>query len=231
MFVPIERKKVSSQVLDQLKKMIKEKTFPPESRLPSEHELSKMFGVSRAPIREALSVLSASGLIESRQGGGSYVKRVNLVGMLDPMTFEMVEADQVLELIEMRIIIESQAASLAALRRTDEELIEIKESLEAFKKTVHNSEEIGHEADYRFHHDIVKAAHNSFLLHAVEDLGHLYRKALAYSLNKSQKENRKQTDADHERIFEVIKNGEPEEAAEAVRDHLEHVRQKVMVSQ
>ena len=74
-----------------------------------------MFGVSRAPIREALSVLSASGLIESRQGGGSYVKRVNLVGMLDPMTFEMVEADQVLELIEMRIIIESQAASLAAL--------------------------------------------------------------------------------------------------------------------
>ncbi|MED4216415.1 GntR family transcriptional regulator [Priestia megaterium] len=87
MFVPIERKKVSSQVLDQLKKMIKEKTFPPESRLPSEHELSKMFGVSRAPIREALSVLSASGLIESRQGGGSYVKRVNLVGMLDPMTF------------------------------------------------------------------------------------------------------------------------------------------------
>ncbi|MED4131216.1 GntR family transcriptional regulator [Priestia megaterium] len=134
MFVPIERKKVSSQVLDQLKKMIKEKTFPPESRLPSEHELSKMFGVSRAPIREALSVLSASGLIESRQGGGSYVKRVNLVGMLDPMTFEMVEADQVLELIEMRIIIESQAASLAALRRTDEELIEIKESLEAFKR-------------------------------------------------------------------------------------------------
>ncbi|MED4131217.1 FCD domain-containing protein [Priestia megaterium] len=78
---------------------------------------------------------------------------------------------------------------------------------------------------------MVKAAHNSFLLHAVEDLGHLYRKALAYSLNKSQKENRKQTDADHERIFEAIKNGEPEEAAEAVRDHLEHVRQKVMVSQ
>ncbi|WP_369045455.1 GntR family transcriptional regulator [Limosilactobacillus reuteri] len=49
----MERKKVSSQVLEQLKKMIKEKTFPPESRLPDEHEHSKMFGVRRAPIREA----------------------------------------------------------------------------------------------------------------------------------------------------------------------------------
>ncbi|MBN8251925.1 FadR family transcriptional regulator [Priestia flexa] len=227
MFVPIERKKVSSQVLDQLKKMIKEKTFPPESRLPSEHELSKMFGVSRAPIREALSVLSASGLIESRQGGGSYVKRVNLAGMLDPMTFEMVEADQVLELVEMRIIIESEAASLAAIRHTEEELLEIKESLEAFKGTIKNSAEIGYEADYRFHHDIVKAAHNSFLLHTVENLGHLYRKALAYSLTQ-RPESRKQVHEDHDRIFEAIKNRDAQGAAEAVREHLEHVRMKVM---
>ena len=67
----IERKKVSSLVREELIKMIKSGELPPNSKLPTEQELAEKFGVSRVPLREALSVLEATGVIESKQGGGS----------------------------------------------------------------------------------------------------------------------------------------------------------------
>ncbi|MBM7703008.1 FadR/GntR family transcriptional regulator [Metabacillus iocasae] len=228
MFTPIERKKVSSQVLDQLKEMIKDKTFPPESKLPSEHELSKMFGVSRAPIREALSVLAASGLIESRQGGGSYVKRVELAGMLDPVTFEMVEMDQIYDLLEMRSIVESEAAKLAAERRNEEDLDLIREAINSFKQTIDNYSTVGHEADFQFHYAVVKAASNPFLMQAFENLAELNRKALLFSLKKNvQKEKREKVYKEHVRIYEAILDQDAERASKSMRIHLTNARIKL----
>ncbi len=118
----IERKKISAQVLDQLKEMIKEGKFPPNESMPSENELAKRFGVSRAPVREALSVLSASGIIESRQGGRSFVKEVNMADMLGSLAIEYIPVEQVFELLEMRMVMETQAAAIAALRRDEDDL-------------------------------------------------------------------------------------------------------------
>ncbi|MFP3489946.1 GntR family transcriptional regulator, partial [Staphylococcus sp. SIMBA_130] len=87
--------------------MIKTGKFPPNSQLPSENELVKMFGVSRSPIREALSVLAAGGLIESRQGGRSWVKEVNVAEMLKQVHFEMIKVEEVQNLLELRTIVES----------------------------------------------------------------------------------------------------------------------------
>ena len=95
----IERKKVSELVLEELKEMIKTGKFPPNSQLPSENELVKMFGVSRSPIREALSVLAAGGLIESRQGGRSWVREVNVAEMLKQVHFEMIKVEEVQNLL------------------------------------------------------------------------------------------------------------------------------------
>lgn len=74
----------------------------------------------------------------------------------------------------MCIIIELQVVSLVVLCCIDEELIEIKELLEVFKKMVYNSEEIGYEVDYCFYYDIVKVVYNLFFFYVVEDLGYLY---------------------------------------------------------
>jgi GntR family transcriptional repressor for pyruvate dehydrogenase complex len=225
----IERKKVSRQVYEQLVKMIKEGELPPNSKMPSEMELTKMFGVSRSPIREALSVLAASGLIESRQGGGSWIKEVNLINMLEKVTFEMVEIEEVYELLEMRSIIETEAAALAAERYEPKDLKELEQALEAFRKTVDDENSIGDQADYDFHRVIVKASYNRFLLQTINNLSDLYQKAINFSLKKNIGIQRKREEVfrEHEAIFEAIKERNPEEARRAMKHHLTNVRLKL----
>jgi GntR family transcriptional regulator, transcriptional repressor for pyruvate dehydrogenase complex len=229
MVVPIERKKVSEQILEQLKKMIKDEVFPPNSKLPSENELAKMFGVSRAPIREALSVLAASGIIESRQGGGSWVKEIRLVDMLESITLDMVPVEHVFDLLEMRSIIESEAAALAASRHLQEDIDRIEGALKYFKETMEIGNKIGHEADFQFHLEIVKASKNHFLLQSVESLSELYEKSLVFSLKKNLgfQRKREQIYQEHCNIVQAIKNREPEEAAKHMKIHLTNVRLKI----
>lgn len=225
----IERKKVSEMVLEQLKKMIKSGEFPANSKLPSEMELAKLFGVSRSPVREALSVLSAGGLIETRQGGRTWVKEVNLVELMDSVQFEMIKVKEVLDLLEMRTILESEAAFLAALRHKPEDLKDLTESLEAFSATVKDNKIIGFEADYSFHRIIVKAAYNSFLTQTMENISELHMKAMKFSLSKNLgwERKRKEVFAEHMKIYRAIERRDGKAAREAVIEHLTNARIKL----
>ncbi|MCK6206099.1 FadR family transcriptional regulator [Bacillus infantis] len=229
MITPIERKKVSAQILDELKRMIKDKEFPADSKLPSENELAKMFGVSRSPIREALRVLEAGGLVESRQGGGSYVREVNLANMLDSVTFEMISIDQVYDLLEMRTVVETEAAAFAALRASSEEVEKIRDALDAFAAKMEDDQSIGSEADFQFHHEIVKASHNPFLLQSVESLRELYQRSLNFSLkqNIGRARKRKQVYEEHLKIYEAIMEGNDKAAAYFMKRHLINARIKL----
>ncbi len=226
---PIQRQKVSDQVLTQIKNMIKNGHFPHESKLPSENELAKLFHVSRSPVREALSVLAASGIIESRQGGGSYVKSVSLSTLIEDMAFEFVEIDEVLDLLEMRMIIETEAAGLAAIRHNHEEINELEKALFAFRKTLEDEESVGDEADYNFHKVLVKATNNPFLLQSFENLSNLHQKALAYSLklNIGFRRKREMVYNEHFAIFEAIKNRDSQLAKEKMRLHLSNAYEKL----
>lgn len=181
----IERKKISAQVLEQLNEKIKSKEFPPNQPLPSENELAKLFGVSRAPVREALSVLSASGIIESRQGGRSYVKELHLVDMMDRLTLQYISLEEVFELLELRMIMETEAAALAANRRDSSDLEKIKKALKGLEETLTNPDEVGLQADLDFHKYMIEATKNSFMVGVMDNIGDLYRKAVAFSLKKN----------------------------------------------
>lgn len=225
----IERKTVSSQVFQELKEMIMDKSFPPNSKLPSENELTQLFGVSRSPIREALSILSASGLVESRQGGGTYVREVSLVNMLDTMTFEAINIEQIYELLEMRTVLETETAAFAAQRATPEDLRKIKSALQVFERDMEDENSVGSEADFLFHHEIVKASHNKFLLQSVENLRELYEKSLHYSLEKNigLKRKREQIYQEHLKIYESIESRDQEAARYYMKRHLYNVRIKL----
>ncbi|RFU68128.1 FadR family transcriptional regulator [Peribacillus saganii] len=229
MVEPIARKKISDQVFEQLKDMIKQNVFPPHSKLPSENELAKMFKVSRVPVREALRVLEAGGLIESRQGGGSIVKEIRLVNKLDSMSFELVDIVQVHQLLEMRSIIEKEAAALAAIRRTEEDLESIYQALQAFKTTISDQNIIGHELDFAYHREIVKAAANPFLLQSMENLEELYRQALLFSLMKNvgAPRKREQVYNEHLLIYEAIERCDGNAAASHMENHIKNVRLKL----
>jgi GntR family transcriptional repressor for pyruvate dehydrogenase complex len=229
MVASIERKKISLQVYEQLEKMIKDGALPQNSKLPTENELAKMFGVSRAPIREALSVLVASGLVESRQGGGSWVKEVNMINMLNKVSFEMIEMEEVHNLLEMRSIIETEAAALAAERYTAEDLKQLEAALEAFRQTVNDGHSIGYQADFEFHRVIVKSSYNPFLIQTIENLSDLFLKALSFSLKKNIGSPRKREEVykEHEAIFFAIRERNAEKARQAMKHHLTVVRLKV----
>ncbi|MGM8365223.1 FadR/GntR family transcriptional regulator [Virgibacillus sp. W0181] len=226
---PIERKTISSQILDQLKSMIKDGVFPVASKLPSESELTKMFKVSRPPIREALSILEASGIIESKQGGGRFVKEINLADKLDLIAFEITNIDQLYDLLEMRTIIESEAAFLAAQRATSDDLSEIKNALDRFSITMEDESSIGSEPDLEFHHEIVKASKNPFLLQSVSNLRDLYKRTLHYSLkqNLGLKRKRDQIFQEHINIYESIAKKDDASAAYHMRTHLVNARLKL----
>lgn len=225
----IERKKVSSLVREELIKMIKSGELPPNSKLPTEQELAEKFGVSRVPLREALSVLEATGVIESKQGGGSWVKEVNLATMLDSVQFEMVDVRQVHDLLEMRTIVESEAAFLAAERHKEEDIKELYESLLAFKQVMDDDKRVGYEADYAFHRVLVKAAYNPFLTQTIDHLSDLHLRALKFSLEKNLgwSSKRKEVYREHEKIYEAIKNRDAINARNAVKEHLTNVRIKL----
>ncbi|MET3696610.1 GntR family transcriptional repressor for pyruvate dehydrogenase complex [Bacillus oleivorans] len=225
----IKREKVSNLVLEEIKKMIKSGEFPPNSKLPSETELAKMFGVSRSPIREALSVLAASGLVESTQGGGSWVREVSLAEMLEPVQFEMVEVEQVQDLLEMRTIIESEAAFLAAKRHKPKDIEDLEEALEAFRKVSEDQFKIGYEEDYAFHRIIVRAAYNPFLTQTMDHLSELHLKAMMFSLEKNLgwEAKRQEVFMEHVHIFNAIKNRDSQAARDAVIEHLTNARIKL----
>lgn len=229
MEIKITRRKISEQVLDQLIAMIKDGKFPVNEPLPSENQLAEMFGVSRAPVREALSVLSASGIIESRQGGRSYVKEMNLSDMYEPLTFEVISIKQILELLEMRVIIEANAAGLAAKRRTNEELKHIEKTLSLLSRTVEDNHIVGDQADVQFHKEIMKASHNSFLIQVMENIDDLYRKSIAYSLKKNVGiiEKRQQVYHEHKKIYEAIRDQNADEASNAMKEHLQNAMKKL----
>ncbi|MFC0272749.1 FadR/GntR family transcriptional regulator [Metabacillus herbersteinensis] len=225
----IQRRKISAQVLDELKDMIKENKFPPNHPLPSENELATMFGVSRAPVREALSVLSASGIIESRQGGRSFVKEIKLANMLEMLAIELIPMEQIYELLEMRIIMETEAASLAALRHDAADLEKIEKSLNDFQITLTNLEAVGDQADVNFHKHVMNATKNNFLIQVMENIDNLYRKTISFTLKKNigLPNKREQVFKEHQNIFLAIKERDEKKAALAMKIHLENVMSKL----
>lgn len=230
MITPVRRRKMSDHILEEIKSLIKDGIFPPDTKLPSEMELAKMFEVSRSPVREALSVLAASGLIESRQGGGSWVRKAGLSNMLEKMQLEMIDEKQLFELLELRTIIESEAAALAATRHTNEEIEQMEKALHAFGETMlGDTTSIGDEADYHFHQCIVIASDNSLLIQTIAHMSELYQKALTYSLqqNIGLQMKRESVYEEHKAIFEAIKNREPEEASLQMKNHLQTARIKL----
>lgn len=226
----VERRKVADQVLDFLIEMMRTGELQTNTILPTENELAARFGVSRAPIREALKVLEVAGAIESKQGGRSLVKEVSLAKLLDPVRFQLIRKQQVIDLLEFRIIIESEAAALAAERRTEEELREIQRLVEHFQNLMDDKQAIGHEEDYQFHQFIMKASKNDFISETINNLSELHLRALKFSLshNLGWEKKRQEVAKEHMIIAQAIAVQDSVEARRAMREHLYNARQKIL---
>ncbi|MDE1168766.1 MAG: FadR/GntR family transcriptional regulator [Pseudomonas sp.] len=173
------KRSLVDQALDQLRERINSGAWAVGQRLPTEPELAAELGISRNTVREAMRVLAFSGLIEIRQGDGSYL-RLNV----DPFdTLKALSRCSLEQARETRRIIEVQAIGLAALRRTDEDLQALHEALNHSGEHYHGDIDRYIDCDLVFHRRLVDAAHNPTLSELYRFFSGVMGSAILHALN------------------------------------------------
>jgi GntR family transcriptional repressor for pyruvate dehydrogenase complex len=227
---PIRRKKVSEEIVEEIKRLIEQGELPSDSKLPSEKELSDMFGVGRSSIHEALSMLAAARIIETRQGEGTFVRKVDLSDYIHPLALSIVaKKEQTLHLLETRKIIELGTVELAALRADQHDLKEMKKALLDFECQLEMGED-GVDADFAFHRAVAVASKNPILIQVIDNLSPVLKQSLNYTLyqNMGNLEKRRSVLQEHKEIFGSIEKRDAQGAVACMRQHLENVRKKLL---
>lgn len=161
---------LSQRVVDGITKRILSGELKPEQRVPTEPALMREFSVSRSVVREAVSRLQANGLIRTRHGVGSFVQAPQPDRSLMQAPDGALLLQQKLDMLELRLSLESDAAALAAQRRTPEQLSAMQAALEAFDRQ-HSTGDGTAEADFRFHELIAQATGNEYFMHVLRSIG------------------------------------------------------------
>ncbi|MEU3303030.1 MULTISPECIES: FadR/GntR family transcriptional regulator [unclassified Streptomyces] len=202
------RSALSDQVIAELRNQITSGEWPVGSRIPTEPELVEQLGVARNTIREAVRALAHNGLLDIRQGSGTYVVATSeLAGV---MHRRFADADP-RHVAELRSTLESSAARLAAERRTERDLKQL-DGLLARREDAWESGDAERfvAADATFHLAVVAASHNDVLTAIYADLGDLLRDWLRDDVGQ---ELRPENHMDHTRLVDAIRAGDGEAAA------------------
>ena len=224
MFQPIKNTKVYEQVAEQIQDMIVNGKLQKGDKLPSERQLAEELQVSRASIREALRALQIMGLIEVRQGEGSFINNSFEKTLFQPLSIMfMLQKSKPEEIIELRKVIEVETAYLAAKRATDEEIEKLRSLIEQLKilKDL-DDEEASVAVDKEFHYYIAKASKNQLLANVLNVISELMDKFIkdARGMILVDEKNKEVLIHQHYAIFKGIENHDPESASEAMHTHL-----------
>ena len=195
---------------------IKDHNLTAGDKLPTEMELSKLLGVGRNTVREALRLLLSRNIVVIRQGAGSFVSDKNGISD-DPLGFFMVDDRKKLieDLLQARVIIEPQIASVAAQNRTEEELARLEEALKNVEQTMTERSNFSVE-DGEFHTCIANCTHNR----VIAELIPVITKGIAEFSSGVKKQEYQQTLVSHRNIFIAIRDQKPIEAGQAMSYHL-----------
>ncbi len=170
------------QISIEIETAIKNGTFKIGGKIPSEPELVKSFEVSRNTIREAIQSLIQAGILESRQGDGTYVVAKD---KFEANILNRLNNSKISEVHEVRVSLEREIVKLAAQRRTSEDLIDIKKALDK-NNLINGSFEENSEADLEFHQAIAKASHNSILYDLYKSISQYICTSIAQRLQLTQ---------------------------------------------
>lgn len=192
----------------------------PGSRLPTEQQLSVKLGVSRNVIREAIAQLRADGLVEARQGVGAFVlaPEQRAAIRIDRQTLK--EAGNIERLFELRSILETEAARLAATRHSGEQLAAIKAHLDRMGGE-EKWEEGSIDADLAFHREVARATGNTYIHTFISFVCEQIRQTIYIARRTNPLHHLVQVNVgEHVRIFDAIRRRDAEAAADAMRAHI-----------
>jgi GntR family transcriptional repressor for pyruvate dehydrogenase complex len=229
-FKPIRPKKLSEEIVNQIKELISRGELNPGQKIPSERELASFLGVSRPSVREAIMVLEAMGFLESRQGGGTYVRSLADVTMADPLASMVEQRDPRMlhALTEVRIGLETWSAYRAAKRAEDSDIERLRE-LYAIMVEQAKSGGWDAEIDFQFHLTITAASHNTLQVHILDTIQTLFQATIMVALSEFySKEGYIELLLNHHReIMEAIAARDPERARDKMMEHLTLVEEKL----
>lgn len=230
---PVQR--VSDTVAHELEQRILEGVFKPGDRLPAERELSEALGVSRPSLREAIQKLASRGLLHSRQGGGTFVADTLGATIANPWLQMLNDhPDLQLDLLEMRTVIETQAAEWAAMRATAADIQRLQSALAAINAAGESADAVAAtEADLAFHQALSDAAHNMFLSHLTGVLLGLLQKDILFNLGElmSVPVATKMLLDQRTAIVQAVMNQSPEAARQAAATHAGFFRETLSQAQ
>jgi GntR family transcriptional repressor for pyruvate dehydrogenase complex len=160
----VKRANVKEQIFEQLRDQIVAGAWPPGSKIPSQNELTRKLGVSRVSLREAVHMLASLGLLESRQGGGTFVKEYSGEILFSPL-FPMIALDKtdLLNVLEYRRIVEKGTAALVAEKAGEKEIDDLEA---AYREMLHRKENLHAfaSADLDFHLALARATGNPIII-------------------------------------------------------------------
>jgi DNA-binding FadR family transcriptional regulator len=202
----------------------------PGDRLPTERELMGAYGVSRTVVREAISSLRAEGLVVTHQGKGAFVARDGGRGAFRIAEADVVTLQDVVRVMELRIGLESETAALAALRRTEAQLAQMRAALEEIEASVEASER-SVEADVRFHRLVAEATGNGYFVDLFRQLGPLLIPRARVDTFCHDPAGRaaylRRVNQEHEQILGAVTAGDADAARAAMRVHLVNGRERI----
>jgi GntR family transcriptional repressor for pyruvate dehydrogenase complex len=198
-------------------------------KMPTEAAIMAEFDVSRTVVREALSKLQASGLVETRHGIGTFV-----LGLGGDTGFKITREQfgtlqDVVAVLELRIGIETEAAALAAQRRTEKNLDAMRKALDALGYALeHGNDAVA--ADFLFHQEIARATQNDHFAELMTTLGSgiipRARLEAAQAMTDERRQYLRRVNGEHESIFDAIAAQDPDGARAAMRTHLANSRER-----
>ncbi len=231
---PKKHRNLAQGVVAFIREGIDDGRLKPGDKLPTESEIMRVLGVSRTVVREAISHLQAGGHVETRHGIGTFLlapKPANFLG-LDPDT--VVTVRDVLAILELRISLETEAAGLAASRRTEQQLLELRAALDTFESSVRSGGATV-PSDVQFHLLIAQSSANRYFHDILAHLGtNIIPRARLNSARLAQDDPSVYMERvvnEHEDIYHAIARQDPEAARAAMRTHLSNSRERLRRAQ
>ena len=230
---PIDRtsgRGLGGELVLRLTALIQDGTIRKGEKLPTESSLMESYQVSRTVVREAISQLRAAGLVETQQGRGSFVLTAPSHGQFALDATEIRTIDDVWDLLDFRLGIESEAAALAATRRTDQQLAELERLSRRFRDCESRPSEAV-EADFALHMAVATAAQNRHYSSLLKSVGPLMivmpKFRLRAGTGPGSEDNVRLAAIEHDAIVSAIARQEPETARAAIRLHLSNSRARM----
>lgn len=221
---PVKPKRISDQVFDQIRELIFRGTLKPGEKLLNERRLAERMNVSRTTIRDSVHRLVAAGLIEQKQGQGTFVK--SLASGKDSPLGEAMKSQNasINDLLEVRMGLECNAAAIAAKRADESDINAIEQTLLEMKNEV-DSGRLGTEADTSFHMGIAYATKNTLHVYIMRNFYDYLFEGIKESLVSlyEDPENIKRIYTQHKTILDHIRARDPSGALSAMNEHINFV--------